>query len=106
MEALSPAPASTATCPPSAMNFFAVPGVAAPRRSPSAISLRTASFMSEASVGDDEDDEHADDEAQQGAPLHHRYESRIALPMDRDFLVELAFGSHVHPFISNAGRHP
>src|SRR3569623_2981137 len=44
MLAVSPAPTSTATSAPSAMNFLTVSGVAATRRSPSAVSLRTAIF--------------------------------------------------------------
>src|SRR4051812_10941861 len=73
MDAASPAPRSTATSAPSAMNFLTVSGIAAQRVS-SAPSLRTAIFIR---LSEDQEDDEADDEADDRAPLQHRCEARI-----------------------------
>src|SRR5690349_12360038 len=69
-EARSPAPVSTATSAPRAMNFFTVSGIAAQRVS-SAASLRTAIFISRIELLQNQKNDEADDEAEDGAPLHH-----------------------------------
>ena len=65
IEAVSPAPFSTASSAPSPMNFFTVSGVAATRVSPAASSFNTAMRMPEGRSGDQKDDDgrydHGDD---------------------------------------------
>ena len=58
IEALSPAPFSTATSAPSAMNFFTVSGIAAQRVSPAA-SFRTAIFIGGRGLFEDQEDDEA-----------------------------------------------
>src|SRR5688500_4201909 len=93
MDAERPAPASTATSAPSATNFFTVSGVAATLRSASAVSFRIASFTVRL-FADQKDDDEAQDQRDNRAPLHQEYEALIALPVDDGFLLDLAFRRH------------
>src|SRR5687768_9670209 len=93
MDAKSPAPASTAASAPSATNFFTVSGVAATLRSESAVSFRIASFTVRL-FADQKDDDEAQDQRDDRAPLHQEYEALIALPVDDGFLLDLAFRRH------------
>src|SRR5438046_5399370 len=79
MDAFSPAPFSTATSAPSAMNFFTVSGIAAQRVS-SAASFSTAIFTKSAVFQDQKNDE-GDDQHRQRAPLQQPGEARIVADM-------------------------
>src|SRR6059058_4961862 len=86
MDAVSPAPFSTETSAPSAMNFFTVSGIAAQRVSPGA-SFRTAIFIRREglSVKDDEDDE-GDPERDHRRPLQHSQKISVVANMNGDIL--------------------
>src|SRR3990167_4311858 len=77
-----PAPDSTATAAPRPMNFFTVSGLAATRRSKSAVSPRTAirtGFVMGILVVEEEEhaEQHEHDEPR--AVLHHRKKTRVGL---------------------------
>src|SRR5690242_16594396 len=85
IDAESPAPFSTATSAPSAMNFFTVSGIAAQRVSPAG-SLRTAIFMRGGRLFQDQKDDEADHKAEDRTPLHHPRELLIVANVGRHFL--------------------
>src|SRR5881628_878638 len=82
MDACCPAPASTATSAPRAVNFLTVSGIAAQRVSPVA-SLSTAIFMN---LFQDQEHDEADDEASDGTIFQHLNESRVVTYVDGDIL--------------------
>src|SRR6478735_6204513 len=84
MLAVSPAPRSTATVAPSAMNFFTVSGVAETRVSPAARSCRTAMRMpapgaAAVSSGNQDDDEHGDQHDHRQRPPEQAEEPAVGL---------------------------
>src|SRR5437868_5509589 len=86
IDAFSPAPVSTATSAPSAMNFFTVSGIAAQRVSPGA-SFRTAIFMRcDGLFVQDQQDDEGDDEHRQRTPLQDPREVRVITDMRRNVL--------------------
>src|SRR5689334_6129193 len=99
IEALSPAPRSTATSAPRPMNFLTVSGMAAQRVSPAA-SFRTAIFTR---LSQDQQDDESDDETRHGAIFQQPREARVVRHVDGDILRRrtgedrLVFG-HCYPF--------
>src|SRR6478735_8997633 len=84
MQAVSPAPRSTATLAPSAMNFLTVSGVAATRVSPAARSCRTAMRIAAAgpvpgSSGNQEHDEQGDQGDHRQRPFEQVDEPAVGL---------------------------
>src|SRR6478736_1816181 len=84
MQAVSPAPRSTATRAPRAMNFRTVSGVAATRVSPAARSCRTAMRIAAAgavpgSSGNQQNDEQGDQGDHRQGPLEQVDEPAVSL---------------------------
>src|SRR5580693_8446926 len=85
MRAAAPAPVSTATSSPSALNFLTVSGEAATRASPARRSLRMASFMGvPRSMRAEQGQEQHDQDDEPHRPLHELREAEPGLLMGRD----------------------
>src|SRR5947209_19908681 len=84
-EALPPAPFSTETSAPRAMNFFTVSGITTQRVS-SCASFNTAIFMRCGLVVKDDQDDECDDQDDQCAPFQHLDEPRVVADMHRHIL--------------------
>jgi hypothetical protein len=68
------------------VNFFTVSGMAEQRVSPGAVSLRTAIFTCGGDLGDDQENEECDDQANDCAPFQQRREPRIIVHVPCNFL--------------------
>src|SRR5690349_3005982 len=83
------------------MNFFAVSGVAATRRSPSAVSLRTAIFIRPVpaigSARDQQDDDEGDDQRDDRSPFHQALEETVGPLVDLELFLVVDFGGHRSP---------
>src|SRR3712207_6292283 len=99
MLAVATAPRSTASVAPSEANFLTDSGVAATRRSPASVSLRTAIFTPRGSpsVADDEDDDQTGDETDDRAPFHQAGKPLVAVPVRPDRAFDLV-GCHETSF--------